>query len=255
MIHVVWCASVQHPKAGAAGNAYMQRARLLRLQLQASPTYWVSLPPRSWQTWKGLPGLGTMVTDAPCTQWLLRWGFGAEQCSLNLGSIPSPSLMECCLFSYLFSQTPPPPIHSVVRPHYPAKVVPSSKMAINHEDGIECACRPTQSMRMSHSWSSGEWFVRVFVLWLKTLQRKLMCALVLIRIISIYMAQGLQPNILPYIVCVLYMEHHFCYKKMPDDDCLKWWEHLAVQMQLCLMWLDVKMYFTSGLYFSPGWIM
>lgn len=47
-------------------------------------------------------------------------------------------------------------------------------------------------------------FVCVFVLWLKTMRRKLMCALVLIRIISIYMAQGLQPNILPYIVCVVY---------------------------------------------------
>lgn len=30
---------LRHPKAWAAANAYMQRARLLRLRLQASPTY------------------------------------------------------------------------------------------------------------------------------------------------------------------------------------------------------------------------
>lgn len=97
-----------------------------------------SLPSRSWQTWKGLPGLGTMVTDAPCTWWQLRWVFGAEQCSLSLSSILSPSLMERSLFSYLFCQEPPP-IHSLAWAHYPAKVVLSFQMAFNHDNGINCS--------------------------------------------------------------------------------------------------------------------
>lgn len=144
MIYVVWRASVRHLKARAACNTYVQHTRLLQLQLQTRPTYCdstsfpLSLPSRSWQTWKGLPGLGTMVTDAPCTWWQLRWFFGAEQCSLSLSSILSPSLMERSLFSYLFCQEPPP-IHSLAWAHYPAKVVLSSQMAFNHDNGINCS--------------------------------------------------------------------------------------------------------------------
>lgn len=146
MIYVVWRASVRHLQARAACNTYVcvQHTRLLQLQLQTRPTYCnstsfpPSLPSRSWQTWKGLPGLGTMVTDAPCTWWQLRWVFGAEQCSLSLSSTLSPSLMERSLFSYLFCQDPPP-IHSLARAHYPAKVVLSSQMAFSHGNGINCS--------------------------------------------------------------------------------------------------------------------
>lgn len=139
MIYVVWRASVRHPKARAACKACMQRTRLLQLQLQARQTYCdsPSLHPWSWQTWKGLPRLGTMVTDAPCTWWQLRWVFGAEQSSLNLSSILSPYLMERSLFSYLFCQEPPP-IHSLAWAHYPTKVVLSSQMAFNRDNGINC---------------------------------------------------------------------------------------------------------------------
>lgn len=108
MIHVVWRASV---------SVQRLKPRLLECMLgmhtcnahrgthmsASAPTAGetnilrVSLPPQSWQTWKGLPGLGTMVTDAPCTQWLLRVGFW---CRIVF---PEPRLDTIAIFNGMFS--------------------------------------------------------------------------------------------------------------------------------------------------------
>lgn len=145
MIHVMWRASVsiQRLKTQDRWDVRWEHICAQTHVSVSAPTagetniLLVSLPPQSWQTWKGLPGPGTMVTDAPCTRWvLLRWVFfGAESSSLSLGLIPSLSLMECSPFSYLCPLLSRPPIHSVAWPHYPAKIVPSSKTAVNHDDG------------------------------------------------------------------------------------------------------------------------
>lgn len=115
-----------------------------------------SLPPRSWQTWKGLPGLGTMVTDAPFTRWLLRWVFGAEQCSLNRGSIPLPSIMECSLFSYLVSRPPSPTSHSLRG--MTALSCQSSPLFQDGSQPWRWHLRQPASATTSHLWSYDLWF-------------------------------------------------------------------------------------------------
>lgn len=134
-----------------------------------------SLPPQSWQTWKGLPGLGTMVTDAPCIQWQLRWVFGAEEYSLNLRLIPSPSLME--RFFILLSLKNPSPIHSVAWPHYPAKVFFSSKMAVNHDDGVYCSLSPDTEREDVAFMELCFFFFGVYVFLCVVLQRNVLWAL------------------------------------------------------------------------------
>lgn len=112
MIHVVWRASVsvQHlkPRAPRMRAGYIQtrtRSEHKRIDTHmsfAAPTAdWtnilvVSPPPLSWRTWKGLPGPGTMVTDAPCTQWMLRWA----QCRIVF---PEPQLDTITIFNGMFT--------------------------------------------------------------------------------------------------------------------------------------------------------
>lgn len=76
-------------------------------------------------------------------------GFLVQNSSLNLNTV---TILECSLFSYLFSQKPPPP-HSVAWPHYPAKVVLSFKIAVNHRLHATVAYLRTWSVGLLHSWS------------------------------------------------------------------------------------------------------
>lgn len=108
----------------------------------------VFLPPRSWQMWKGLPGLGTKVTDA-LQSVVAAVGFWCR--IVPWTSIPSPSWNV--LYSLISSLKNLPPLHSVAWPHYPAKVVLSFKIAVNHRLHATVAYLRTWSVGLLHSWS------------------------------------------------------------------------------------------------------
>lgn len=107
MIHVMWRASVRaqrlKPTWLSAGNKHTSMSIFPSLCRRENKL--VSLPPSSWQTWKGLAVPDTMVTDTPCTRWVLRWGFSAE--SPSLGLISSLSSMEYSQFSYALISSRP----------------------------------------------------------------------------------------------------------------------------------------------------
>lgn len=103
-------------------------------------------------------------------------------------------------------------------------------------------------------------FTPDFVLWLKTLQRKLMCALVVIQIISIYMAQGLQPNILPYIVCVCWIWRSISVGML--QKAAQWWLLEVVETFSCsnaavpdVAWCEDVLYIRSILFSWPNYVI
>lgn len=96
-----------------------------------------------------------VLTDMKGAAWA---GYHGNRCTLHsvVAAVgfwcrtvfPEPWLDTIAAFNGMFSillslfSRSPLPIHSVVWPHYPAKVVPSSKMAVNHEDGVKCSLSP-----------------------------------------------------------------------------------------------------------------
>lgn len=123
---------------------------------------WVFLPPSPVLTnIKKLPGWGTMVT---CHSQLVvaKVGFWCRTLA--------PSHYNRTEQSLISSLKNPPPIYFVPWPHYPAKIVLSSKMAVNHEDSVYCSLSlDTKLEDVSFLWVTFYFFLPV------VLQRLVLC--------------------------------------------------------------------------------